>query len=200
MKFAKLLLGILLLVPIALQAAEGSFPGNASSGSSATQQLEYGAAELKMPAQVYDAFFGLPALLAQQETLQKRGFDLAEEEQQLLAEYKQTLKGPIMVEVGFASCTPCRVLFNGLTSTEGSSPSMLTQWQNKGGRFYQLDWVEDAYKKSDKKLSALWEVQAAPVLLFFKDGVLVARLNGINGQNPSASLAQIKSYIETIGR
>lgn len=194
-------LGCLLLFPVATLGAELSCAGGACAQPSVSgQEFAYGAAEWKMPSDVYTAFLKMPGLLHQQKNLQARGFELTEEELHTLAVYKQSVKGLVMVEVGFPSCRPCRVLVDEMTSTQTHSPSLLQQWQNKGGRFYQLDWTEDAPSRSGKNLSSLWRIESVPVLLFFKDGELEARLNGMNVQNPASSISQIKAYIDSVSR
>lgn len=199
MRHIGLVLVMLLVFPAMARGMDASCANGACQGAASSQELAYGAAELKMPANVYTALLEMPALLAQQKTLKERGFDLTAEELQRLTSYKQAVKGLIMVEIGFPSCAPCRVLFKELIRAESSS-SVLQQWQNKGGRFYQIDWTQDARSRSGKNLSTLWEVQTVPVLLFFKDGEITARLNGINVQNPSSTMAQIKAHIEAASR
>ena len=140
----------------------------------------------------------LPALKEQQKTLQTRGADLTEQEKTDKARYEQLLKGSIMVEVGHTNCKPCRLLVYELSKSNANEKSLLAQWQSKGGRFYQLDSLKDLNSKSEEKLVTLWNARSVPVLLFFKDGEQVARLNGMNAQNPEQTLAPVRQYIASV--
>ena len=165
----------------------------------AAQTYNYAGRDL-LPADMYEAFLFLPALRQQQRDLSARGQELTPQDRQDLERHEQALRGLVMVEVGFPSCAPCRALSKGLTRTDASGSSILQQWADKGGRFYQLDWSKDARRRGGENLSAVWQVQSVPVLLFFKDGQLQARLNGFNAQNPDSSLDKIKAWIQNAGQ
>lgn len=165
----------------------------------AAQTYNYAGQSL-LPADMYEAFLSLPSLRQEQEDLASRGFELSPQQQQILSDYEQCLKGLIMVEVGFPSCKPCRMLVGEMNKADASGFSLLQQWASKGGRFYQLDWTKDSRSRGGENLSALWQVQSVPVLLFFKDGQLQARLNGFNAQNPESSLDKIKAWIQSAGQ
>lgn len=165
----------------------------------AAQTYNYTGQDL-LPSDVYEAFLSLPALRQQVQALQAAGDEPTEEQRRILSKYEQSLKGFMMVEVGYFSCKPCRLLMSRLNEEDASGLSLIEQWKNKGGRFYQLDWSKDRHSRDGENLSALWQVQSVPVLLFFKDGRLQARLNGFNAQNPADALGNIRAWIQSVGQ
>lgn len=98
------------------------------------------------------------------------------------------LRGVLVVEVGFASCVPCRMLLAALQDSS-AGPSVLDQWQARGVGFYQLDWLKD--KKQAVNVSSYWGIQSAPVLLVFKNGQQIARLNGWKKADEEANVARL---------
>lgn len=198
MKNLWLVFGVLLWVPFLAQDVMAQNKQDGGAVSYSAGNLVYGDSALEIPPQVYTAFVEMPPLEARYQQLRAREYTLLPEDMKRLKSYRQTLKGLIMVEVGYLGCPPCRQLFAGLLEENNGEPSLLQKWQNKGGRFYQLDWQKDHNKNSDKKISTLWEIKMVPVLLFFKDGVLVARLNGMNVKNPSMTMSEIGAQIDNL--
>ena len=76
MRHIGLVLVMLLVFPAMARGMDASCANGACQGAAYSQELAYGAAELKMPANVYTALLEMLALLAQQKTLKERGYDL----------------------------------------------------------------------------------------------------------------------------
>lgn len=162
----------------------------------AAQRNSYEMPERIIPQPLYQALLNYPELKQQQRERAATGEALGADESRILLDYEQTLKGLIVVEAGYPSCAPCNRLLTRLEKADGPDSSLLEQWRAAGVRFYQLDWLKDRQTRDGKNISALWKINAVPVLLFFKDGKEVARLNGFPS-DPSAADKTVAEIKET---
>ena len=133
-----------------------------------------------MTEDLHAALAGIPRLLQEQHSLQERGFDLEPEQQEQLAQYRQTAKGVKMVLIGFPECGPCHALFNLLDSEKGSQ-CWLEYWEAKGVEFFMVNSrQEQQYGYNPNNLLGVWGVSSVPTLLLIQDGLPRVRLNGYN--------------------
>ena len=139
-----------------------------------------------VPGDVYEA-------LVHMRILSKKA-NLSDREKEQLRKYRATAKGVIVVEVSSKGCYPCRKLLEALQSPYGNNPSVVSQWQKKGVRFYQLDWQADGYSEKAQSLSEMLKIESVPALVFFSNGREVMRLKGYDSLKQEQTMQDIMKY------
>lgn len=106
---------------------------------------------------------------------------------------KKSLDYPMVVYVGSPNCVPCKKLLSELKSNRNGT-SMLEKWKEQGVRFYTISLESSIYSGFSQHIGT----NTVPVLLFYKNGKELARLNGFNASNAARVMAEIQKMTERI--
>lgn len=106
---------------------------------------------------------------------------------------KKSLDYPMVVYVGSPNCVPCKKLLSELKSNRNGT-SMLEKWKEQEVRFYTISLESSIYSGFSQHIGT----NTVPVLLFYKNGKELARLNGFNASNAARVMAEIQKMTERI--
>ena len=104
---------------------------------------------------------------------------------------EKILKGTIVVEAGFPACSPCGKMIKAIEEA-----GLLSKWEQKNIRFYQLNSTEDEKKKNSPNLinwmKRVARTYSVPLLFVIKDGKVVAIRKGYNSEEKDSFLQKLE--------